>query len=366
MTDDLREAARGVSEATVISADKELSEKPDEPAGPVGLDIGTCNIVMSQKKGSTVESKRQLNAFFTVPYIQFAVDILNKNKVDYFADDGQLYIIGNAAEKFSVMFGAQTRRPMHEGLLNSQEEKGQKVIEKTIQTLIEKPRTLGESICMSLPAAPVDAPEKLIYHEAIMKNFLIGMGYRVKCINEGLAVILSELSDNNFTGIGVSIGGGMCNVCLSYLSLPIFSFCVLKAGDYIDTSVAGVMNMVPTNVKIAKETDLDLRRSPRSRLENAFHIFYNEIIHNLISSLDKRMRDEKKMPTSLTALPMVLAGGTVCPNGFLEQFEKVLAEYNLPIRISDIRVAQDPLTSTVKGALIAAMSEEGTFGRMDG
>ncbi|MEA1933427.1 MAG: hypothetical protein U9N60_03205 [Thermodesulfobacteriota bacterium] len=34
-------------------------------------------------------------------------------------------------------------------------------------------------------------------------------------INEGLATVMSELAHDNFTGIGISMGGGMCNVCLS-------------------------------------------------------------------------------------------------------------------------------------------------------
>ncbi len=362
MTEDLRETAMNVSEATIVSTEKAVDEKPEGPTGPVGLDIGTCYIVMCQKKGEVIETKRQLNAFFTVPYVQFALDILDKNRVDYFADGNQMYIMGNAAEKFSVMFMAETRRPMRHGLLNAAEDLGQKVIERIIQTLIQRPATLGESLCLSIPAAPRNGAERLVYHEAIFRNFLMSMGYQVKVINEGHAVILSELSDNNFTGIGVSIGGGMCNVCLSYMSLPIFSFSVPKAGDYIDHSAATVLNMNPTDVRLAKENECDLGRSPRSRIENALHIFYNEVMHHLASNIEAHLKEEKKMPPSLSALPMVLAGGTVCPNGFRDAFEKVLSEYSLPIRISEVRKADDPLTSTVKGALIAAMSEENAFG----
>jgi hypothetical protein len=40
---------------------------------------------------------------------------------------------------------------------------------------------------------------------------------------------------HNFSGIGVSCGG-MCNVCLTYLSVPVISFSVPKGDDYIDTS----------------------------------------------------------------------------------------------------------------------------------
>ena len=34
--------------------------------------------------------------------------------------------------------------------------------------------------------------------------------------------------------------GGLCNVCLAYLSVPVFSFSIPKGGDFIDSSVAEV------------------------------------------------------------------------------------------------------------------------------
>ena len=60
------------------------------------------------------------------------------------------------------------------------------------------------------------------------------LGYEATSINEGLAVVYGELEDSNYTGIGISCGGGLCNVCLAYLSVPVLSFSIPKAGDYID------------------------------------------------------------------------------------------------------------------------------------
>jgi hypothetical protein len=52
-----------------------------------------------------------------------------------------------------------------------------------------------------------------------------------------------------------------------------------------------------------------------------------------------------------------LSGGTTLPSGFRDRFEKLLGEQKLPITISEIRVAQEPLHSTAKGALVCALSE---------
>jgi hypothetical protein len=65
-----------------------------------------------------------------------------------------------------------------------------------------------------------------------------------------------------------------------------------------------------------------------------------------------------KLPKVDRALPIVLAGGTAKPLGFLQKFESVLkAGEEFPIQVSDVRMAKDPLTTTAHGCYIAAMSE---------
>ena len=45
------------------------------------------------------------------------------------------------------------------------------------------------------------------------------------------------------------------------------------------------------------------------------------------------------------------------PPGFKDRFEKMLSPNELPIQISEIRMSSDPLNSTARGALVAALAE---------
>jgi len=56
-------------------------------------------------------------------------------------------------------------------------------------------------------------------------------------------------------------------------------------------------------------------------------------------------------------IPMVLSGGTAMPKGFRDRFEKLLKESEFPLPLSEIRMAESPLNSTAKGALVAALAE---------
>ena len=69
----------------------------------------------------------------------------------------------------------------------------------------------------------------------------------------GLAVVYGELESSNYTGIGISCGAGLCNLCLTYLSVPVLSSSTPKAGDYIDASAAQMMGERVNRIRLAKE-----------------------------------------------------------------------------------------------------------------
>ena len=56
-------------------------------------------------------------------------------------------------------------------------------------------------------------------------------------------------------------------------------------------------------------------------------------------------------------VPLVLSGGTAMPKGFRDRFEKIFNESNLPIQVSEVRMAANPLEAAAKGALVAALAE---------
>src|SRR6202035_5466158 len=104
-------------------------------------------------------------------------------------------------------------------------------------------------------------------------------------INEALAVVLAELEDTNFTGIGVSCGGGMCNVCLSYLAMPVFSFSVAKGGDFIDTSAASVAGEGATRVRAIKEESFHFNGFFTDKVQQALTVYYDDMIPAIITGL---------------------------------------------------------------------------------
>ncbi|MBF0379177.1 MAG: hypothetical protein HQK72_17105 [Desulfamplus sp.] len=342
----------------VRSREKEEGEVAEAPSGPVGLDIGTSHVIVAQNERRYIKTTKQLNAFFTIPHSKFARNILLKNDVFFFEQDGLYYIVGYSAENFANMFDTDTRRSIKQGLLCSDEKEGITVIQAIILSLIQKPKRLGEILCFGIPGEPIDGFGSVTYHESIIKMFISRIGFTPISINEGMAVVLSELAEHDYTGIGISIGGGMCNVCLSYLSFPVLTYSIQIGGDYIDSSAGLAVGIPATKVKLIKEREFSLVAKPKDRLTTALNIFYNELIQKLQKSMERILSASNQIPMISKPIPIVLSGGTAMPEGFKEKFQKSLAQVHLPVDISSVHIAEDPLNTTAKGALIMAMTEE--------
>jgi hypothetical protein len=343
----------------VAEKPEDLVEEPKASTNPVGLDVGTSKVVAARRKGQKeIETASQLNAFIPVPYSRFTETIIGQNDISYYRDGDELIIFGSATEKFANMFNAECRRPMSDGLLNPREKAAMPVLETILQRMVPKARSSGEILAFSVPAAGEGKAAELTYHEATLRRFFEAMGYRAVAINEGLAVIFSELEDQNFTGIGISCGGGMCNVALAFLSIPSIMFSIPKGGDYIDISVGAVVNEHATRVKVLKEEGFDLSKSPKDKFEKALHIYYEDVVETLVETLRRSISQAEKLPRTERPLPIVLSGGTAKPRGFKDLFEKALRSRSMPIEIAEVRMAKDPLTATARGALIAAMYEK--------
>lgn len=323
----------------------------------LGLDVGTSRVVLAAKSGEEFSFQTQLNAFVQIPYSKITEGVLRKERVPYTVTNGELVIHGNESERFADLLGQEARRPMRGGVLNPGEPDGENQLGLIFRALLGEEDGKGRKICFSVPASPIGSEENLTYHEATIKNLLAGMGYSVEAINEGLAVVYGELEASNFTGIGVSCGGGLCNVCLAYLSVPVLSFSIAKAGDFIDTSAATAMGELATRVRIAKESEFHFNGHYSDKVKQVLNVYYEDMILALVTSMKEAFANSKKLPRLGRPIPLVLSGGSAMPRGFRDRFEQVLRASSFPIALSEIRMAEQPLYSTARGALVAALSE---------
>src|SRR3954468_9187613 len=332
-----------------------MSKAEQEYMQPLGLDVGTSRIVVARTTEKKYAYQSQLNAFLTLPYLKLAESLLQRENVFYEVRGSELVVMGNDAQRFAEVFHVETRRPMRNGTLNPLEPHSLGVVRSIIGRLVGKAATENQKILFSVPAPLPDGDVGIPYHQASVQQLLQELGFDAAPIAEGLAVIFGELGDSNFTGIGISCGSGLCNVCLAVLSVPVISFSVQKAGDFIDTQAAMVTGDVATRLRIHKEQAFRLNGFSADRVQNALTVYYQEMIAHLVESLGNQISSAQRLPKLEQSIPLVLSGGTSMPRGFLDRFTSALRANELPVKLSEVRVSADPLNSTARGALMAAL-----------
>lgn len=323
----------------------------------VGLDVGTSRVVLAQRAGDEFQYDSQLNAFVSIPFSKLTASVLGKEGVPHTVQGNEIIVHGNESEKFAELMNAEMRRTMTRGTLDAKEPESLNLIRQIVSSLTGGNGSGEEKICFTVPAAPLGGEENVTYHESTLRHMLADMGYKTKSINEGLAVVYGELESTNYTGIGISCGGGLCNVSMAYLSVPVLSFSIPKAGDYIDSSAAGVLGERANHIRIAKESSFHLNGYFGEKVHQVLTVYYDEMIASLVTGLKEALSATRNMPRIGRPIPLVLSGGTALPGGFRDRFEKAIREGDLPVQISEVRLASSPLHAAAKGALVAALAE---------
>lgn len=319
-----------------------------------GLDVGTANLaaaVQNDEGGITVNVER--NAFLDINSDVYSKNMLTKLKVPYIVHNTKLVVIGEAAFELANVFGKETRRPMQDGLISPAEVDALPMIKLIINKVLGEPTTPGEKVYFSVPAESLDVDNNVVYHQGLFEGMLTKMGYEARSLNEAHAVIFAELAACDFTGIGLSFGGGMANACVAYKSIPCLSFSVARGGDWIDKNVANVLGVKGSKATFIKERGLDIR-DPKNREEEAVAIYYRNLISYVLTNIKSRFEHGQNMPSFQDPVDIACAGGTALVGGFIEVFRDEFAKIDFPIPINKIFRAEEALTSVAKGCLVAA------------
>ena len=324
----------------------------------VGLDVGTMNLVAARQSKGKVVTKRLRDAFLDLP-IQ-SKKLLKLSGADFVERGDQLLIVGDAALEMAVMFGREARRPLHRGLVSSSEMEALEVVAYMIEVILGKPMKKGEVCYYSIPASPIDNPQKdVIYHKRLFERVISDCGYTPIASNEAMAIIYSEAMKENFSGLALSFGSGMTNIALANLSLECMSFSVEVGGDWIDQGAARSIGSTASHICSLKEEGIDLM-NPQNRQEEALSFYYKELIEYVLDHVAKQFLQQNLGMSIKKELPIIVSGGTSLAGNFLEFFGEVFdrKSKNFPFQVSEIRHADNPLNAVAQGLLIQALQEE--------
>jgi len=329
------------------------------------VDPGTMFFQVAENDSNgKLNIKEIRNAFVELEASEDIEQVLAQNDWQYVSDEKHYYIMGEDSMKVARMFPGKVelRRPMQGGVLNKGEDKKMLVMAKMIESSIGKAPDDQSLVCICVSSDPVDGAQDNLFHKVRLEGMFKRLGWNVKVIEEGHAVILAEKpimieadgSKTPFSGIGISFGAGKVNCVLAYKALPVLGMSAARSGDWIDKKVSEHTDKPISQVTNIKETKLDFNNIDYDDdVIFALDAYYTNMIEYVFKNFANKfakVKSEFEAP-----LDIVIAGGTSMPKGFRDKVESVVKNMDLPFKIKDVIQSKDPRNSVVKGLLTQAI-----------
>lgn len=331
----------------------------------IGYDVGTmfCQCAKTSTDGK-ISISNVRNAFVEVPGGQDIEEILARNGWQWVKDGKSYYVVGEDSLQVAKLFPGKVelRRPLQDGVLNRNEEKKNIILAKIIEDQCGKAPDQKSVVCtcISSPCVDIEYADNT-FHAARLKGMFARMGWNVKIIEEGLAVILSERPTTKdadgkeipYSGMGISFGAGRANCVLAYKGMQILGMSVQRSGDWIDKQVSQQTGVPISQVMTKKENILDLTKDEYDDdVLFALSAYYDAMLKYVLNNFASKLKDVK---TEFSyPIDIVVAGGTSMPKGFENRVEKIVRSLQMPFSINKVTKSASPRNSVVSGLLTQA------------
>jgi hypothetical protein len=327
-----------------------------------GLDVGTSFIVLSSEVEGSIQYKDFRDAFYVIkPTTPVATKMIEKGlsgKVFIKDNDGSFIILGKDAIEKAIERNDTAKRPMYRGVVSVKEKDAKRILAFILKEVAGQASEPGEKLVFCVPAQPVDQEDEdfdVGYHEDVVKAVLAECGYDARSINEAEALCYAELDNDEYTGIAISCGAGMTNVCVMLNGEPTVVFSTTKSGDWVDRMSAVATGEPDSVVQAEKEAGgFKIGEPSNNPVLAAVSSYYERLIDYTTKQLSAALIGHKSLPKFKDPLKIVVAGGTSKADGYIEIFAKKLAENGFPLPVKEVVHAQDPLHAVSKGCLIAS------------
>lgn len=335
-----------------------------------GLDIGTSFIICSRQYAAEdkVMYTEFRDAFFRLkPTSPIAKKMMAKGLKgqQFFEDiDGSYIVVGQDAIERAIERNTSANRPLVRGVIAPREKQARRILRHIFKETLGDPAVENEKLVYSVPAQPVDQSGDdfdVGFHTDAINNDLRALGYTPSPLSEAEAICYSELEADDYTGICLSFGAGMVNVCLMSAGEGILHWSTTRSGDWVDRMAAQATASPDTVVQVEKEqSQFEIGKEvPSNPILSAVSLYYVRLIDYTIQHMLLRLSKAEDLPNFAAPLPIVVAGGTSQAQGFVEQFQRVLNERNpedsvLPFKIKEVRAASNKLRAVSRGCLLAS------------
>ena len=321
----------------------------------MALDVGTRRFRSLQVGTGQLLAKSCPTTLGFLPDKPSVRRLLDTSRVQFSPVGNELVIWGESADSLAKRCAIKTEHLLARNPLRKQKQTIAEPLSDVLASLL--PMADAEELCC------VETLSDEL-HADWLHCAVVARNYRLVMCSQGLAVILAELVQENFTGIGLVFGGSRCEAVLAIEGEEIFRCELPRGGDAIDQSLAILEDRYWWSISGFRELETDGITQWKESLATSvlepvlprgerLLTGYQQLVRELLTACETTF-SRQDLPDKLA---VIVSGGAARIPGFADLLDQHLRESMLPINHKNVRLATAEHT-IARGLLIHAELEQ--------
>lgn len=332
----------------------------------IALDLGASSLRSLRMEDDRLVGRTARAIYSVVDDSPVRRQMLDQLQQTYAICDGTLAIPGDAARDFSELMHTPVLPLMPDGELAANDPASRQMIAALIEGMIETATEPGELCGVALPGVSGSMQGRHSETAEFLQQIIRLQGYEPLVVTPGTALVLADLVGDGFCGVGMTFGGSACHVSLVYRSLEIASCVVEHGGSWIDERLAESTEQFLWDAKGNRYLDAEsMCRWKESRVaelgspgetdrDAALTQLYAELIETVVRKAADTFRRSLDVPAAWPAMTVVACGGATRVKGFVPMLARAIRQADWPVRVKQVRLAEDVEFTMARGCLIRA------------
>ncbi len=289
--------------------------------------------------------------------------VLEAQAVPYAECDQALVVFGNHAASAQWLSRVPRTALLTDGVVPSDDPPARQILSLlTVSMLPANPSS--RNLCVLTVPGLQDGSDQAKKSEVFLHRLVQMQGYQPVVVDAAEAALLATCSDASFTGISLVMGAETTAICIARFGMLIVSETIAIGGNWIDKELAkhfsvqmfdeaGTAYLDIENIRQWKiDSGVSLKNSLGDR-ERMLARLYTVVLDRVCRTVTQLLESTPvRLALNKQRLSVMLAGGAVMVDGFADLLTKQFIQHDIADRILSVRIAHDPETAVVRGALI--------------
>ncbi len=288
---------------------------------------------------------------------------LERQAVPHAECDQALVVFGNHAASAQWLSRVPRTSLLTDGIVPTNDPPARQILSLLTESMLPAHHEPG-SLCVFTVPGPRDGSDQAKKNEAFLYRLVQMRGYRPLLVNPAEASLLATCSDAAFTGISIVMGAETTTICIARYGIVVATETLTIGGNWIDAELARQFRIQMFDE--AGTAFLDLCKVREWKFENGVSLtnslgdrerllgrLYKVVLDQVTATVGRMLVAPRvRAVLNRQRLAVMLAGGAVMVDGFADVLTEQFIQHEIAERILSLRVAADPETAVVRGALI--------------